>query len=81
MPPVPSLPEESFEGDDSMEELKLWKEKIRRCTDAYLNLFEGLEITIPEKGYLAGFHKPFFRKESWEIPVSYTHLDVYKRQI
>ena len=67
MPPVPSLPEESFEGDDSMEELKLWKEKIRRCTDAYLNLFEGLEITIPEKGYLAGFHKPFFRKESWEI--------------
>ena len=50
-----------------MEELKLWKEKIRRCTDAYLNLFEGLEITIPEKGYLAGFHKPFFRKESWEI--------------
>ena len=31
-----------------MEELKLWKEKIRRCTDAYLNLFEGLEITIPE---------------------------------
>ena len=26
-----------------------------------------IEITIPEKGYLAGFHKPFFRKESWEI--------------
>ena len=45
-----------------------------------MTLFEGISLNLTEGGAISGFPEEFFTIGTGSVPVSYTHLDVYKRQ-